>query len=160
VPANIRPVPRDELTRLAHFLTLDPVGLVDEFRELRVVAEQVRQTTSCSNTSAWDVAIKETQACTRRRVHYRVGNLLPALRRYVVYSGSSSGVEQCLSTCKFLMGELRKFKEPAKQRVLVLANSTKLAEKAAELSNSARLIWARNFGAPREKRRAALPERL
>ena len=125
VPANLRPVPRDELTRLADFLGLDPVGLVDEFRELRVVAERVRRTTSCSNASAWDAAIKETQACARRRVHYRVGNLLPALRRYVVYSGSSSGVEQCLSTCKFLMGELRNFKEPAKQRVLVLATTAK-----------------------------------
>ena len=160
VPANLRPVPRDELTRLADFLGLDPVGLVDEFRELRVVAERVRRTTFCSNASAWDVAIKETQACARRRVHYRVGNLLPALRRYVVYSGSSSGVEQCLSKCKFLMGELRNFKQPAKQRVLVLATSAQHAEKDAELCSSARLIWARNFGAPREKRRAALPERL
>ena len=97
VPANLRPVPHDELTRLANLLALDPAGLVDEFRELRVVAEQVRQATSCSNTSAWGVAIRETQASSRRRAHYAVGNLLKALQRYVIYSGSSSGAEQCLS---------------------------------------------------------------
>ena len=100
VLANLRLVPHDELTCLANFLALDPAGLVDEFRELRVVAEQVRQAMSCSNTSAWGVAIRETQASSRRRAHYAVGNLLKALRRYVIYSGSSSGVERCLSKSK------------------------------------------------------------
>ena len=58
------------------------------------------------------------------------------------------------------MGELRNFKEPAKQRVLVVATTAKHADNDEELCRSARLIWARNFGAPREKRKAALTERL
>jgi hypothetical protein len=144
---------------VANFLALNPEGLVAEFRDLRVVAERARQTTTCSNASAWAAAIHDTQTSPKRRACYKVRHLLPALRRYMVYSGSSSGVEQCFSTCKFLMGE-RRSRERAKQRVLVLSSSARHATKDAELCSSARLIWAINFGVPRAKRQAALPERL
>jgi hypothetical protein len=43
---------------------------------------------------------------------------------------------------------------------LVLSAFTRHATKYAELCNSARLIWAVNFGLPRAKRQAALPENL
>ena len=101
-------------------MALDPEGLVAEFRDLRIVAERLRQNTTCSNASAWVTAVHDTQTSPKRRAYYKVRNLLPALRRYMVYSGSFSGVEQCFSKCKFLMGERRNFRERAKQRVLVL----------------------------------------
>ena len=123
--AHIRHVPRDALIRLAGFLALDPAGLVTDFQDLRVVAERARQTTSCSNTSDWAAAVHDTQSNHKRRANYRVRNLLPALRRYVVYSGYSSGVEQCFSKSKFLMGERRNFRDRAKQRVLVLSTSVR-----------------------------------
>jgi hypothetical protein len=158
--AHLRLVPRDALVRVANFLALNPEGLVAEFRDLRVVAERVRQTTTCSNASDWAAEIHDTQTSPKRRACYKVRHLLPALRRYMVYSGSSSGVEQCFSKCKFLMGERRNFRERAKQRVLVLSTSARHATKDAELCSSARLLWAANFGRPRAKRQAALPERL
>ena len=155
-----RPVPRDALIRLAGFFVLDREGLVAEFQDLRIVAERARQTASCSNASAWVAAVHDAQTSSKRRAHYKVRNLLPAPRRYVVYSGSSSGVEQWFSKFEFLMGERRNFRERAKQRVLVLSTSVRHAAKDAELCSSARLIWAVNFGVPRAKRRASLPESL
>jgi hypothetical protein len=58
------------------------------------------------------------------------------------------------------MGERRNFRERAKQRVLVLSTSARHSTKDADLCSSARLLWAANFGRPRAKRQAALPERL
>ena len=56
----------NELTRFADFLLLDPGSLVAEFRELRVVADRVRQM-SCSNASAWAAAFEDTQATAKRK---------------------------------------------------------------------------------------------
>ena len=153
-------MPCDELTRLAGFLSLDPAGLVAEFQELRAVADRVRQSSSCSNASAWAAAVRDTQATAKRKAQYPVDNLLPALRRYVVYSGSSAGVEQCFSKMKFYLGEHRNFNQQGKQRVLVLSSSKKNATTDVKIVGAARWIWACNFGAPRAKRQAALPDRL
>ena len=95
--AHLRLVPRDALIRVAGFWALDPEGLVAEFQDVRIVAERLRQTTYCPNASDWVTAVHETQTSRKRRAYYKVRNLLPALRRYMVYSGSSSGVEQCFS---------------------------------------------------------------
>jgi len=65
--AHLRPVPRDALIRVAGFLALDPEGLVAEFRDLRIVAERLRQTTTCSNASAWATAVHDTQTSPKRR---------------------------------------------------------------------------------------------
>ena len=91
--AHLKPVPRDALIHVAGFSALDPEGLVAEFQDLRIVAERLRQTTSCSNASAWVTAVHDTQTSPKRRAYYKVRSLLPALRRYMGYSGSSSGVE-------------------------------------------------------------------
>ena len=158
-PAHVRPVPRDELLCVAEFLALDGEGLIREFRELRAVAEGILQKSHCSNISAWAAAVADTGGI-RLRAQYPLDNLLPALRRYVIYSGSSAGVEQCFSRAKALLREHRNFKPNGKQRVLVLATSTPEDRRDTQLCHEARLVWARNFGVPRNKRRPALPARL
>ena len=86
--SEVASVLRDALIRVAGFLALDPKGMVAEFRDLRIVAERPRKkkNTTCSNASAWATAVHDTQTSPKRRACYNVRNLLPALRRYMVYS--------------------------------------------------------------------------
>ena len=161
--SNEHHVPADtlaELGVLADLFQVDPVGLAEEFALLRPVAADVAgRSAATSNADAWAEAIARTQVDGKRRKLHRVGNLLPVLRRYVGYAASSSGVEQLFSRAKHLVGELRNVHGQTKQRLITLATMAPDTERDLQVCVAARLIWSTCFGAPRARRRMALPRR-
>jgi hypothetical protein len=149
---------REALDTWADRLSLDPGALREQFLQLRALAILFRP--RCSNTlEAWQQAILETQATAARRVAHPVDALLPVVRRFAAYTGSTSGVESDFSRFKRALGEHRHFGPDAEERIAVLSSRCPSnPEEDMTLARSARMVWAQCFGAPRGPRRKGLPQ--
>ena len=103
-------------------MSLNPTALKEQFRQLRGLALAFREN-SVDTLEAWQQAILETQAASRRRAAYPVSALLPVLQRYAAYTGSTSGVEQDFSRLKRAIGDHRgNLGSLAEERIAVLAS--------------------------------------
>ena len=146
----------EALATWAERLGLDLAALKDEFLNLRGLAVSFRL--NCSDTlESWQQAVFETQISARRRANYPIATLLPVLRRFAAYTGSTSGVEQDFSKFKRALGETRNFSPQTEERIAVLASRKSTPDADSVLAKRARLIWAECCGTPRSKRHLNLP---
>ena len=137
-------------------LGLDPAALKAQFLQLRGLTAAFRK--NCSNTlEAWQQAVFESQVNARRRANYPITELLPMLRRFAAYTGSTCGVERDISKFKRALGECRNFGPAGEERIAVLASRTHQPDEDIMLAKRARQIWAECFSAPRGQRRGNLP---
>ena len=136
----------EALATWAERLGLDLAALKGEFLNLRSLAVSFRL--NCSNTlESWQQAVFETQISARRRANYPIATLLPVLRRFAAYTGSTSGVEQDFSKFKRALGESRNFSPQSEERIAVLASRKSTPDADSVLAKRARLIWAECCGA-------------
>ena len=151
----------EALDNWAVLLSLNPTALKEQFRQLRGLALAFREN-SVDTLEAWQQAILETQATSRRRAAYPVSALLPVLQRYAAYTGSTSGVEQDFSRFKRAIGDHRgNLGSLAEERIAVLASRRTSVDEDLVLAKHARLIWAECFGVARmQQRRKHLPRLL
>ena len=119
--------------------------------------EPVRQATKLGDVlaePAWEQTLDYILADSRRKQLLPSEKLHHVLSRFVSYVGSTSGVEQTFSQCLTQFRHLRNFKDPSGiQRILVLAGTRgQSLEADMALVAQARLIWAKNFEAPRQRK--------
>jgi len=147
------------LDLLAKEFELDAASLRAEFNRLRPVARGIFHDLKTETPlQAWTRALLATQATARRRMEFPVQTLLPVLRRYATFTGSTCGVERGFALQCRMLGPFRNYKSSlAVERTLALGSTQPNTEMDGEMVSAARLIWSQHFAAARGRRPPARP---
>ena len=150
------PVDETHCQRLAKLFSVSPTDLASQLARVRPAAQAIKNDSKCSNQEAWQNAVQ-------RHLKARAAHLLDALRpvvmRYLIWSSSTSGVEQ-----RFGIGDRLAIEKTAASQVqesLVLQAAFdkvgSLKEKMA-IAERARELFAQ--GCPRARARSKKVPRL
>ena len=85
------PVDETHCQRLAKLFSVSPTDLASQLARVRPAAQAIKNDSKCSNQEAWQKAVQ--RHLKARAAHY-LGALRPVVMRYLIWSSSTSGVEQ------------------------------------------------------------------
>lgn len=142
-------VTSEKLARLAHVIKVDPVALVNEYKDHLPTAERRAVLDKCDNLQAWKAALRDTQSRASVAANHPVRSLHPVLMRFAAYRASTSGVEQSFSHLQWLQSQKRSCSsEQAELDAMTLRLDLPKDEHASVIQR-ARQLWAQHYGAPR-----------
>ena len=89
------PVDETHCQRLAKLFSVSPQDLASQLARVRPAAQAIKNDSKCSNHEAWRKAVQ--RHLKARAAHCHLAALRPVVMRYLIWSSSTSGVEQRFS---------------------------------------------------------------